>query len=49
MKVKELMELLAKFDAEAEVELSGGGCGDHDEAELRVDEEVIWEEEFWVI
>ena len=44
MKVKELMELLAKCDADAEVELDYGEYSDGSDVEmLIVDKEVIFE------
>ena len=45
MLVKELKELLAKFDDDAEVELDGGYADDGcDYAQLSVDDEVVWEQ-----
>jgi hypothetical protein len=44
MKVKELMEILAKYDEEAEVELDGGYCSDgEDVGVLWVDGDLVWE------
>lgn len=46
MKVKELMELLAQYDEDADVELIGGENAQGEFAELIIDDEVIIDIEY---